>query len=241
MSEVKVNKISPRSGTDVTLGDSGDTFTVPTGVTLDTSNSTVTLPDGSVTNAKISDSTIELAKLSATGTKDATTFLRGDNTFAEVPAGGITEADQWRITADKTGLGDFTSNWERNDTTGFGYLGTGMSESSGIFTFPSTGIWFIKFNTTTRHTGTDSFSIESQIMTTTNNSTYTTASKGFQNAFQDGATMTTEQNILFDCTSTSTHKVKFNFAASVRSGAEDFLGGTNNNITYATFIRLGDT
>jgi len=26
MSEVKVNKISPRSGTDVTLGDSGDTF-----------------------------------------------------------------------------------------------------------------------------------------------------------------------------------------------------------------------
>jgi len=28
MSEVKVNKISPRSGTDVTLGDSGDTFTI---------------------------------------------------------------------------------------------------------------------------------------------------------------------------------------------------------------------
>jgi hypothetical protein len=27
MSEVKVNKISPRSGTDVTLGDSGDTIT----------------------------------------------------------------------------------------------------------------------------------------------------------------------------------------------------------------------
>ena len=34
MSEVKVNKISPRSGTDVTLGDSGDTFTVPAGATL---------------------------------------------------------------------------------------------------------------------------------------------------------------------------------------------------------------
>ena len=34
MSEVKVNKISPRSGTDVTLGDSGDTFTIPAGATL---------------------------------------------------------------------------------------------------------------------------------------------------------------------------------------------------------------
>jgi len=34
MSEVKVNKISPRSGTDVTLGDSSDTFTAPSGVTI---------------------------------------------------------------------------------------------------------------------------------------------------------------------------------------------------------------
>ena len=34
MSEVKVNKISPRSGIDVTLGDSGDKFTIPSGVTF---------------------------------------------------------------------------------------------------------------------------------------------------------------------------------------------------------------
>jgi len=38
MSEVKVNKISPRSGTTITLGDSGDTFTVPSGVTFDASS-----------------------------------------------------------------------------------------------------------------------------------------------------------------------------------------------------------
>ena len=39
MSEVKVNKISPRSGTEVTLGDSGDTFTIPAGATI-TNNGT---------------------------------------------------------------------------------------------------------------------------------------------------------------------------------------------------------
>jgi hypothetical protein len=34
MSEIKVNKISPATGTDITLGDSGDTLTVPSGGTI---------------------------------------------------------------------------------------------------------------------------------------------------------------------------------------------------------------
>jgi hypothetical protein len=47
----------------------------------------ITAPaDGTVTTAKLADSSVSLAKLTATGTKDATTFLRGDNTFAT--AGG---------------------------------------------------------------------------------------------------------------------------------------------------------
>ena len=81
MSKIEVDTIAPQSGTTVTLGESGDTITVPTGVTLDTFNSTVTLPDGSVS----------LDKLSATGTKDATTFLRGDNTFAAAGLNGWSE------------------------------------------------------------------------------------------------------------------------------------------------------
>ena len=35
MSEVKVNKVSPRSGTGLQLGDSGDTITIPSGATID--------------------------------------------------------------------------------------------------------------------------------------------------------------------------------------------------------------
>ena len=44
-----------------------------------------------------SDNTVSLAKLTATGTKDATTFLRGDNTFDTPPLGGITMVDRWRL------------------------------------------------------------------------------------------------------------------------------------------------
>lgn len=46
MSEIKVNKISPQSGTAFTLGDSGDTFSVPSGATLNLLDSTLTLPTG---------------------------------------------------------------------------------------------------------------------------------------------------------------------------------------------------
>ncbi len=44
--------------------------------------------DATVTTAKLADSSVSLAKLTATGTKDATTFLRGDNTFA-VPSDNV--------------------------------------------------------------------------------------------------------------------------------------------------------
>ena len=41
MSELKVNKISPATGTAFTLGDSGDTFTIPSGATV-TNNGSAT-------------------------------------------------------------------------------------------------------------------------------------------------------------------------------------------------------
>ena len=49
MSEVKVNKVSPRSGTGVQLGDSGDTITVPSGANI-------ALPNTSVANAALQGS-----------------------------------------------------------------------------------------------------------------------------------------------------------------------------------------
>ena len=55
-----------------------------------------------------SDSTVSLAKLTATGTKDATTFLRGDNTFAS--AGGANTPSFMAVQTSATSLsaGAFT-------------------------------------------------------------------------------------------------------------------------------------
>ena len=60
MSKIEVDTIAPQSGTQVTLGESGDTITIPAGATFDASSGTLTLADGSVTNAKLANSSISI-------------------------------------------------------------------------------------------------------------------------------------------------------------------------------------
>ena len=60
---------------------------------------------------------------------------------------GITEADQWRMTSVLTlsSMQDMTHAWERSDTF-FDKTEQVLSESSGVFTFPSTGIYKIDYH-----------------------------------------------------------------------------------------------
>ncbi|KIC64130.1 hypothetical protein RM51_05285 [Chryseobacterium taiwanense] len=68
-------------------------------------NNTITTAkifDTSVTTAKIADNAVTLAKISATGTKDNTTYLRGDGTWA-TPSGGGSAADKVQLLSSNTG------------------------------------------------------------------------------------------------------------------------------------------
>ena len=80
MSELKVNKVSPRSGTSFTLGDSGDTFTVPSGATLTTTDATVNLPATQTVTTELKTNKIS----PASGT--AFTFGDSGDTFT-IPSG----------------------------------------------------------------------------------------------------------------------------------------------------------
>ena len=202
----------------------------------------ITTPsDGTVTTAKLADSSVSLAKLTATGTKDATTFLRGDNTFAEA-GGGIEMAQQWRLATSFTGSAvPIASNWEIVDTDGYGGIGSNMTESSGIFTFPSTGIYLINFYADFYIDGDDRVS-SVQIDTTTNNSTYDTASEGvlfIQQTSGTGTYNSASTQFMFDVTDTSTHKCRFNI--NTLNANTQILGSSSYNATYVTFVRLGDT
>ena len=167
---------------------------------------------------------------------DAGTLKRVD--YSYIKGGGITEVDQWRITANSTGgSADLTANWERNDSTGFAKIGTGLTESSGIFTFPSTGIYLVRFFL--NDTGGSSFlNSYSRLYVTTNNSSYTEVARGHGIGGANDAQVIPVESII-DVTDTSNVKVKFAYYHG--DSGSTAKGDSDKNETYVTFIRLGDT
>ena len=74
--------------------------------------------------------------------------LRGSGVVkAVVVEGGLDVADQWRQNANAqmpgSGVVLFDGIAERVDTAGQGTRGSAMSVSSGVWTFPETGIWSV--------------------------------------------------------------------------------------------------
>ncbi len=81
-----------------------------------------------------SDATVSLAKLTATGTKDATTFLRGDNTFASAGSPSIDDngnATAITIDSDEKVLINKTSAGSANVGAEFSSSGSSMTRSGG--------------------------------------------------------------------------------------------------------------
>jgi hypothetical protein len=247
-SEVKTNKVSPATGAALSIGDSGDTITVPSGATLDISASTLTppaiMPASSGVNltalnaTNLGSGTVPTARLGS-GTADATTFLRGDQTYAAA-GGGLSEFSQWRLTTSFTGNQDpITSNLELVDTYGGGGYGSAMTESSGVFTFPSTGWWYIGFGG--GWTGSVDTFCTRMIYTTPDNSTWSMASREDQRLYHSRCS--TYTSFIFQVASTTLSKVRFvitiSGSSTIRNGTNT-VGSSSGNYNAMTFIKLGD-
>mgnify|MGYP003145014148 FL=1 len=214
------------------------------------------ITDGIITTAKIQDTAITNAKL-------AQDIISAETELAEAPAdtdellisdagtlkridasliggGGITVADQYRVTANITANDVITSNIERVDTTGQGFIGTAMSVSSGIFTFPATGIYLVSAGGR-GDTPSSADNVAMGIEVTTDNSSF----NSFVSLGESGGASGSAKNFtvygqtLVDVTDVSNVKVRFSIG-SLASGSF-FSGSTTTNQTYMTFIRLGDT
>ena len=139
MSTLNVDKVDPSTGTDLEIGTSGDTITVPTGATFTVS--------GTMNASSITAGTVATARL-GTGTADGTTFLRGDQTYAAPSGGGLTQSSTWYVTTSyKPASGSAAiTNWAESNAGNYDRLGTSPTQSSGVFSLPATGWWMVSVN-----------------------------------------------------------------------------------------------
>ena len=160
---------------------------------------------------------------------------------------GIKEIDKWRLTTSIAGgnlssEASITANLERPDTAPQGRLGTGMTESSGVFTFPSTGIWLVRANAYWAVSGDNSASRYNAVYIKNNASTYLSSCGASINprsisSYEQSATCET----VLDITDVSLDAQKILFTAISALTSIYLLGSTTDDKTDFTFIRIGDT
>ena len=236
MSEIRVTSVVGESG--------GDRVGLTTGLTVGPLTGTTGIGATISHHGNASFTGIVTAtNVSAASSVTASTFFGSGANLTGISA-GITMADQWRLNTGGTltsdGTTQFTANWERGDTNSQGYIGSAMTESSGIFTFPSTGIYWIHSQMSFKRNSGDNRFAQLQLNVTTDNGTYTNASSGF--AIFPSAYNTTNAiaNFIFDVTNTSTHKVKFS-AYTNRSSVLFLANSTAYEGNSFIFLKLGDT
>ena len=241
MSEVKVDTISER--------------TAAGGVTIDG----VLIKDGVATfqTAAGSPLVFEGATADAFETTFAITDPTADRTITfpdssfTVPtaAGGITHMSQWRLTTEFNNTQDpITSNLlavvaadpttETASPSSSTALGDPMTVSSGIFTFPSTGYWWVYYTCTTDSETYNASPIGGFINYTTDDSSYDIV--GIENAMcYTGYYDNSNTSVFLDITDTTQCKVSFSFRA--RGATDTCIGAFAINKTFMTFMRVGDT
>ena len=157
---------------------------------------------------------------------------------------GLAMADSWRITSGFSGsVEPIASNWERGDTSPWeGYMGLQMTESSGIFTFPATGwyfvIWSHYFNKTSK-----SHYNEMYIQLSNNSgSSYTNMahSQGelTGNSDNDQFYNCCIQSMVLDITNISTQRMRWRIVSENNVTTE---GSSTHKRTGFDIFKLGDT
>ena len=118
-----------------------------------------------------------------------------------------------------------------------------MSHSSGVFTFPSTGYWYVTFATTVEvQSGQEDDYISPRIYVTTDNGSnwyqateLYNATSGHSGASYLSVLVSKIVNVI------DTANIKVRFGATVENSNNKIQASGNNNQTYMMFIRLANT
>ena len=237
MSEVKVNKVSPRSGTGVQLGDSGDTITVPSGANI-------ALPNTSVANAALQGSgqiTINGQAVALGGSITLTTETRP--TFSSITPSTI-ENTQTTCTIAGTNFVSVPLVTAINNSTGAQVVADEVSFSSATsitvkFTLPVDGTYKLYIE------NPDGNAVQTGAVLTVSDAPAWVTSAGSLGSFSGGSSFGTIT--LTATNSVSMAKVSGTFPGGMTlnsgSGSSTLTGtesGATQDTTYSFTIRATD-
>ena len=153
---------------------------------------------------------------------------------------GVTELDSWRITSAFSNFGNnyLTANWERNDNE-FEKIGTGLTESSGVFSFPSTGKYVILYNGQATGNGDRYIGIVGYV-SSNGGSSYSQLSEAYGSAYNSGNATYANFSLVDSVDVTDTSQFRLRFLAS-SSGTCTYAGDTTSNRNGFIAFKLGET
>jgi hypothetical protein len=215
--------------------------------------------DSTIVNADIASTTINLTQkvtgtlpfanggtgLSTLGTAGQALIVNSSATaLSYATVGGLTEADLWTLNGDQTlssGTDVTATPFARPTYTTFGYVGTGMTHSSGIFTFPSTGYYQIIFSMFINRNGSTRVEESNIQVSTDSGSTYSTIGQAQLSINQVGSVtyQGTVAESFVDVTNASTFRIRFRVYSD--NGATLMGADLTKTQTHATFIKLAET
>ena len=175
--------------------------------------------------------------------------INGNGTVTGISVGGLPNdvsgltADHWRLSTEFAGDQDpITNAVERVDTTGQGYIGSAMTVSSGVWTFPLTGIWQVSFHSEHSHSSLADHAVQSWIKVTTDNgSNWTEIAKSTIQATNDSTNAGNHNDVSTLIDVTDVGQVKVAFKVDVQHNSTETKANSTYNRTSFTFIRLGAT
>ena len=177
-------------------------------------------------------------------------FLKTDGSgalsFATAPTVFPTHIDIWRITSDM-GLSSgnyLTSNWNRAVQSSAedqltALKGAQVTQSSGVFTFPTTGIWQIMFQIEIYKNGACRWFEAGVIGTIDNFSSERVLATGYASLFSSGANThsSARTSTFYKVSNVSNNKIKFRVYMS--DGVTNESKSTYNN-TWVEFVRVSE-
>jgi len=170
------------------------------------------------------------------------TLVLPDSAGTIATTNGVTMTDQWRLNTNfgvGTSKAVVNSGWERVDDSSAGLIGSSLTESSGVFSFPETGIYFMNFQGRFLHDNGANLYAFLMLEITEDNSTYDDRNTVLSGGYATNSYSNVAGSYVMDVTDIS--NFKFRFSARSAATNANLQGITDATYSGFTVVRIGDT